>query len=193
MVRGRGWSCGDRIVDAASRSHQGLPGGPRSPRRLRGESGSLAKCVVCRLTLHAFGAMCVAALRCCGVASVNCEFVQGTKSADSASVTSMRNRLTPEHISDASSGRCSRSPSMFGCSRMEDVSLDEARSCKQDILTISSYSHKTEDRTQLVIVRQTVLCLVTSRFASTTRTPEGVNGIETLNLQVCVCVDPAPL
>ena len=68
------------------------------------------------------------------------------------------------------------------------VSLDEVRSCKQDILTISSYSHKTEDRTQLVIVRQTVLCLVTSRFASTTRTLEGVNGIETLNLQVCVCV-----
>ena len=55
---------GDRIVDAASRSHQGLPGGRRSLRRLRGESGRLAKCVVCRLILQAFGVMCVAALMC---------------------------------------------------------------------------------------------------------------------------------
>ena len=143
MVNGRGWGCGDRIVDAASRSHQGLPGGPRSPRHLRGESGSLAKCVVCRLTLSTrFRCHVRCGFEVCGVASVNCGFVLGTKSAASASVTSMRNRLTPEQIPDASSGRCSRSPSMFGCSRMEDVSLDEVRSCKQDMLTISSYSHK---------------------------------------------------
>ena len=150
---------------------------------------------VCSLQTHSTSFRCH--VRCsfevCGVASVNREFLQGTKSAASASVTSMRNRLTPEHISDASSGRCSRSPSMFGCSRMEDVSLDEVRSCRQDMLTISSDSHKTKDRTQLVIVRQTVLCLVLSRCASTTRTPGGVNGIGHLIFKcVCVCVDPAP-
>ena len=45
--RSRMRDSGDCIVDATSRSHQGLPGGPRSPRRLQGESGNLAKCVVC--------------------------------------------------------------------------------------------------------------------------------------------------
>ena len=69
----------------------------------------------------------------------------------------MRNRLTLEKMPDASSGRCFCSPSMFGCSRMEEVSLAEVRNCKQDMLTSSSYRHKTKDRTHFVIVRHTVL------------------------------------
>ena len=69
----------------------------------------------------------------------------------------MRNRLTPEQRPDASSGRCICFPSMCGCSTMDEVPLAEVKSSKQDMLTSSSYRHKTKDRTHFVIVRHTVL------------------------------------
>ena len=62
----------------------------------------------------------------------------------------MRNRLTPEKMPDVSSGPCSRFPSTFACSTVEDVTLAEVESYKQEMLTSSSYSHKNE--------RQNTLC-----------------------------------
>ena len=103
----------------------------------------------------------------------------------------MRNRLTPEKMPDVSSGPCSRFPSIFACSTVEDVTLAEVESHKQEMLTSSSYSHKTKDRTHFVIVRQTVLCLVPCRCAATTCTPEGLNGIGHLLFKY-VCTGPAP-
>ena len=157
MVRSRGHGSGDCNVYASSRSHQGLPGGSRCQPLTR--CFGLFRAVWSQQTLSA---RFLCHVRCgfevCGVASVNGEFVLGTRSAAPASVTSMRNRRTPHQIPDASSGRCFCSPSMFGCSRMEEVSLAKVRNCKQDMLTSSSYRHKTKERTHFVIAVHTVLC-----------------------------------
>ena len=59
---------------------------------------------------------------------------------------------------DASGGPCSRFPFTFACSTVEDVTLADVKSYKQEMLTSSSYRCKTKDRTHFVIVRHIVLC-----------------------------------
>ena len=66
MVRSRGHGSGDCNVDASSRSHQGLPGGPRFQSLTRCFGQTLSARFLCHVRCG---------FEVCGVASVNSEFV----------------------------------------------------------------------------------------------------------------------